>query len=266
VKFRSIGTIIAAFAAVAIFAPTARANDYSSKARQGTGPMAIKSASDQVGEQTVTYRVETYGAYDNVRDFSIMRWYFDLNGDGKYSDMCIRLESVGDGRLRASFYPKCGGFAWSTAEAQKPAPNIVQFSLLLRDLINGGGVVPGKPLSYRVEAEDNFGHTDWIPERGLISQTTLPHLSAPELEGRVAGPGEKPAQEAKPEGNGDKGVAGFFSHRFAALGGLPVAWLFLLTLLIVVAAWGVWGRISRRFLSEPRPQGTNADRVHDHDT
>jgi len=83
VKSRSIATLVAAFAAVAIFAPMARANDYSSKARRGTGAMAIKSASDQVGEQTVTYRVETYGAYDNVRDFSIMRWYFDLNGDRK---------------------------------------------------------------------------------------------------------------------------------------------------------------------------------------
>jgi len=248
---------LTALFAVALLAgsPKALAADGYSKPRESQSRLALKQVNDATGEQTVMYRVETYDGYDNVRDFSIMRWYFDLNGDGKYADMCIRLQSVGDGRLRAEFYPKCGGFVWSTAEARKPAPNVVEFSLLIRDLINGGGVVPGRPFGYRVETEDFNGRTDWIPDRGVIRQAPLPHMSVAELTGRAAGPGERSSTEAArsaSESSGKPATSDWLGGHFAVLGGLPIVWLLLLTLVIVAVGAVVWRRASRRLFPSPQ--------------
>ena len=271
---RTRAAIVAALALgfLAAAAPGALAADGMSKPRSSPSKLAIKEVSDTTGEQTVTYRVVTYDGYDDVNDYDIMRWYFDTNGDGRYADMCIRLQSVGDGRLRAEFYPKCGGFVWATAEARKPAPNVVEFSLLIRDLINGGGVVPGSPIQYRVETEDFWGRTDWIPDRGFIQQTALPHLSAAELTGRMAGPGEKTAREANTSGpneaHGLAGkVAGLFNGRFAAVGGLPIGWLVVVTLLIVAVIWLGWSRLTRRlFPADEHPAARASDPVHSQDT
>jgi hypothetical protein len=158
---------------LALCATTAHASD-TSFPRRTSGKLAIKRVSDSQDDAYVTYRVETYDGYDNVKDFYEMKLSFDLNGDGRTEDMCVHLEQVGDGRLRAVFYPKCGPAVWSTAEGKKLASNIVEFRLRIWDLVNGGGVVPGKPFSYSLWAQDMQGNQETVPAQGLIQETAIP--------------------------------------------------------------------------------------------
>jgi hypothetical protein len=159
---------------------------------------------------------------------------------------------VGDGRLRAEFYPKCGPVVWSTAEVRKPAGNVVEFDLLIRDLIKGGGVDPGQPLRYRVYSEDFGGGHDWAPGRpnAFVEQAALPHLSDAELLGRAGSEGPGVVPEFSRSSGSEAGAANAAKTRtggrFSPFGGLPIASVLLGTLIIFSIGWLVWRTLARR--------------------
>jgi hypothetical protein len=247
------------FVCATTLAPIAGASTYT-QPRDSASKLAIKSVSDTTQAQTVTYRIETYAGWDNVKDFSIIRWYFDLAGKGKFTEMCILLEGVGDGRLRAEFYPKCGPVVWSTAEARKPAANVVEFDLLIRDLINGGGVVPGQPLHYRVYSEDFNGGHDWAPPKAssYLVQAPLPHLSRAELTGGVSN-GSTASSAAAGEASGQTTPS--TGGPFSTFGGLPVAAVLLITLVLAGGLYLVWRLVAARLAG-----GDRGGAVHSRDT
>ncbi len=186
----------------------ARADDSGTDPEERGAKLDIKSVSNEADEEYVTYRVDTYEPYHNVEDFSFFRWFFDLNDDGRFADLCIRLEAVGDGRLRAMLYPKCGGESWSTAEAKKIDDRTLEFKLPTRDLVVGGGVEPGEPFKYTVASEDIQGKTDLTPDRGSIVQSGLPEpasLFVTPAPGDGAGGGEGGGEGAGATG-GDQGI------------------------------------------------------------
>jgi len=246
-------------AAVGLSVSSASAGTLAVSPRDSKSKLAIKQVSDSMNGQYVTYRVETYDGWNNVKDFSIIRWYFDLKKSGHYSDMCILLEGVGDGRLRAEFYPKCGPVAWSTAEARKPAANVVEFDLLVRDLIKGAGVVPGQPLRYRVYSEDFFGGHDWAPTQvtGFIEEAPLPHLSEAELAGGYV-PNELGAAGKSTEASPVTAPTSP-AHNSSPFGSLPIASVLLGTLIIVAILWVLWRLLARRLWSTERTSSGVSD-------
>lgn len=226
-------------ASVALSVPNGTAGTLTVATRDSSSRLAIERVSDTMSETAVTYRVETYDGWDSKSDFSIIRWYFDLKGDGTFTEMCILLEGVGDGRLRAELYPKCGPVVWSTAETRKPAPNVVEFDLQLRDLINGAGVVPGRPLHYRVYTEDARGGHDWAPAgpSAFIVQNPLPRPPGSEYTGPVGN-----ELEAAGQSSGAAGGAGNPPPHgpLSPVGGLPVATVLVTTLAVAGAGYLVW--------------------------
>lgn len=222
--------------------------------QEGGRHLDIKSLSNEADDEHVTYRVETYDSYHNVNDFYYMRWYFDTNDDGKFADMCIRMEQVGDGRLRAMFYPKCGGESWSTAEARKVSERVLEFQIPTRDLVVGGGVDPGEPFEYYVTSQDLDGKTDTAPDNGSIAHSPLPEpaslfVTAPpddDVDGAVdaaAGAGSDDTGDARgsgsssaEDGESDGGAQGGATD--GVVGG-PIGWLLagllVVTVLSVVA-------------------------------
>ncbi len=232
--------------------PHALAGRVSNSPRESKSKLAIKTASDRTNNDFVTYRVETYDGWQNVKDFSKFQWYFDLKGNGNYTEMCIILEGVGDGRLRAELYPKCGQTTWSTSEARKLAPNVVEFDIKMRDLILGAGLVPGQPFRYRVYAEDFQGLTDWAPARkdAFVEEAGLPRLSDAQLYGEVvASKGHPSGSEFAPGPAAGANSTGRKASRFSPFGGLPLGSVLVLTLIILAVGYFAWRLIAKRFVS-----------------
>lgn len=227
------GVLIAAFG---VCATAALAADSASDPRDG-GKLDVKRISDSVDAKLVTYRVETYDGFNNDKDFYMVRWFFDLDGDGRAVDMCIRLEKVLDGPLRATLYPKCGPAAFATADATKPSDNVVEFQFRTVDLVDAG-MVPAKPVAYMVRASDMDGKIDTVPDQGLVQQSPLPKPSIPgqqtggggSVTNELAQSGTKSGSGAAPNELADSGVR---QQSAASRGGgasdahkaFPVAWI-----------------------------------------
>ncbi len=217
----------------------ALADDGATDTEEGSRHLDIKGVSNEADDEYVTYRIETYDSYDNVDDFSYFRWYFDTNGDGHFVDMCIRLEAVGDGRLRAMFFPDCGQESWSTAEATKINDRTLEIKFPTRDFVVGGGVKPGEPFEYTVASEDIEGKTDKIPDRGSIAHSALPEpaqlfvTAAPE-DGGGGAEGRDAAAEAAAEREGEGGIP-LLSDLADAIDDVPTG----LLLLAILAAFGI---------------------------
>jgi len=282
---RTAAVLLLVCAALSVSLPRASAGTITVSPRDSTSKLAIKSVSDRFSGEFVTYHIETYDGWDNVKDISKFQIYFDVNGKGNYTEMCIILEPVGDGRLRSEFYPKCGQFTWSTSDARKPAPNVVEFEVRIRDLILGGGVVPGRPFRYRVYSEcgSDGGH-DWAPasKDAYVMEQGLPHLTEAQLYGEVvASRGNPTGREFQPGSDLSGSAAnGRNARRFSPFGGLPLGTVLIVTLIILVIGYFAWRLLAKRFLvraAEPmadspasgasRPEADDVDGpVHFRDT
>lgn len=154
------------------FATRAHAATEAADRQDTESALDVKRVYHEVDAKEVKFGVETYAAFDNVKDFWLLRWDFDMNGDGNPREGCMLLEQVnelpGDKRLRAVLYPKCGAEAWSTNDATKPAGNVVELTFPMRDLVNGMGFKPDSPVSYRLTMTDKRGQKDIAPDAGLV--------------------------------------------------------------------------------------------------
>ncbi len=230
----------------------ALADDRGTDGEEGGRHLDIKSVSNEADEEYVTYRVETYDSYDNVDDFSFFRWYFDTNGDGRFGDLCIRLEAVGDGRLRAMLYPSCGPESWSTAEATKIDDRTLEFKFPTRDFVVGGGITPGEGFAYSVASEDMQGQTDKSPDRGSIEHSPLPEPAslfitpAPE-NGAGGGEGGDDGADVFAPGGESEGT-GFLSRLPDVIENVPTGWLLVGIVFGVVLVFAVL-RYRRRILA-----------------
>jgi hypothetical protein len=238
VRPRAAFAVVCVFLAVFAAAAPAFAADSASDPRDTGGRVDIKQASDRVEGADVVYRIQTYESFDDVKDFYLMRWRFDLHNTGHPGDMCIQAEQTGDGGIQAELYPKCGPAVFATTPVAKPAGNAIEFRFPIETLVQCCDVVPGATSSYGVWSLDMLGHRDVVPDEGWITQSGLP----------------APARSAA---GSHEGVGGSYQNELAASGlhatengaalsgatigsarrhGLPVAWIAIGLLLAVLAA------------------------------
>lgn len=151
------------------------------------GALDVAKVSHSDDEENVTYRVEMHDGFDVERDFFLIQWDFDLDGDGVPQESCIQLEQIGndEGGLQAALYPGCGPETYATAAATRDG-NAIEVRFPLRDVVLGAALPANKKFAYRVTAKDRSSNVDIVPNDGLVEQGGLPEPPAPEQPAQVA--------------------------------------------------------------------------------
>ena len=198
---------------VLLWAGSAAADSGSSDDPRDTGgKLDVARVAHGNDGENATYRLETHEAFD-IADVFQISWQFDFDQDGNPADACVLMKRIGTTHiLRAELYGECGQETWATADARLTS-NSIEFSLPLIDLVEGGGLQPGRDYSYRVTTQDSGGAEDTVPEEGLAvhedvpAPTPRPGSAETQLgyegdEGlrRGAGGGARSAVEAREEG------------------------------------------------------------------
>lgn len=210
---RAIVTLLALAVALAVpraaLADSARFDDPDDT----NGALDIASVSHDNDDETATYRVDFHDPF-RLEDVDGLAWEYDFDADGEPSEACALMRKIGTtGILRASFYRDCGPEVWATADA-RTSDRAIEFSLPLIDLVEGGGLRPGEPYSYRVVAKDSSGVEDVAPEERLAPHEDVPAPTARpgSAETELGFPGEQAADgagnAARPAGAEDRLIPG----------------------------------------------------------
>lgn len=158
--------------------------------------------------ENVIYRLETYDGFV-VDDVKLITWDFDFNNDGKAADACILIERiVTEPILRGGFYSECGPELWSTADARQEG-NVLEITIPVLDLVEGGGLRPGDAYGYRVVTRDIDGVEDPAPDEALVEHTGTPEVTArPDAGDTILGyPGEDTRAPGRSQGGGQTAPA-----------------------------------------------------------
>ena len=141
-----------------------------------SGRLDIRRVSHTNSDDSVTYRID-FEDQLRLEDVDLISWGFDFTDDGNPADACILLQRIGSLRvLRGAFYPECGPEVWSTNDARVEGSALeITFSLL--DLVEGGGLRPGEPYSYRVSVRDHDQVEDSAPDDALVEHTDIPEVT-----------------------------------------------------------------------------------------
>jgi hypothetical protein len=153
--------------------------------------------------------------------------------------------------MRAVLYPKCGPEAWATAEGVRPSPNIVQFKFRIWDLVNGGGVPPGKTIAYQVLSSDFAGHQDIVPKHGLVQETPIPEFAVGNAPGPHAANAPNELAESGSRNTGANAASAASSSGASGSSGFPTGWIVVVFILVALVA-GFFGFAAPRVLARRR--------------